>query len=114
MNQIPQSLIESGAIITMPDGYRALVADAQFNGHLLWWFEVFGEEHILEATTLVQNGTWLHAVNKSGAVATIGEMEGWDDSTIWDAWKKFLDTDEGRATAASIADLKSQAAKAKE
>ena len=114
MNEIPQSLLKEGAILTMPDGYRALLADAQFNGHLLWWFEAFGREHILEATTLLIDEPWIRIANGSETIATIGPNEGWDDAEIWTAWTKFLDTDEGRATAASIAALKSQAATAKE
>lgn len=82
--------------------------------HLLWWFEAFGREHILEATGLSQDGSWVYVGHGPDIIATIGSNEGWDDAEIWTEWTKFLDTYEGRATAASIAELKSQAATAKE
>lgn len=107
-------LIKSGAILTMPDGYRVILADAMFNGFLIWWFEAFGREHILQADSVQQSGPWRQIHSGQTIVATIGPLEGEDDAAVWRAWNDSLRTVEGRHIAASIAELKAQAANARE
>jgi len=80
-------LIRSGAILTMADGYRVILADAGWGHGLLWWYEAFGREHLLECSIVQDDGTWLRFFRDGRLLATIGELEGVEDRAIFDAWQ---------------------------
>lgn len=110
-----EALMKTGAILTMPhDGYRVVLANIHYNGYMLWFYEAFGREHLLQVDGMQPSGPWRQMLRGETIVATIGPMEGDDDSKIWHAWNEFLQTTEGLHVAASIAEMKSQAAGARE
>lgn len=104
-------LVASGAILTMPDGYRAIVADAIYSdtGTMLWWCEIFGREHFLEGNVkLTPDYNWLRFEGDENS-AIVGDLEGTEDQEAWARWQEFLQTDEGRAAAEAIARMKDAA-----
>lgn len=110
-----EPLMKTGAILTMPqDGYRVILADFQYNGFMLWWHEAFGRDHILQVDGMQHSGPWRQMMSGQTIVATVGPLEGEEDAAEWRAWKEFLQTEEGRHVAASIAEQKAQSASAME
>lgn len=106
MKPLSELLIPDGAILTTPDGYRTVLADIAWQGNTLWWYEAFGGEHILEADRVDGDGYWTSVYSGPTRVALIGGSEGGEDTAVWKAWQEHLNTDEGRAAAPAIAQMK--------
>jgi hypothetical protein len=103
-------LVAAGSVLTMPDGYRAILADAAVSGRELWWFETYGREHFVTFDSAKEADGWLQFYRGGERVASVGALEGADDEAAWIGWKDFLQTDEGRAAARAIAEMKTDAA----
>lgn len=104
------NLLVPGSIISMPDGYRAVLADAAIIGRELWWHEAFGREHFITFDSLTEADGWLHVLRDGDLVAAVGGREGADDDRTWSTWEDFLKTAEGQSAAQAIADMKTAAA----
>ena len=97
-----------------------LIADATFLApHCLWYFLAFGtsnkDEHHLEFHRLDDDGLYLNFYGADGSIlATIAPVEFREHREALAAWLALLATVDGRHIATSIAELKSQAATARE
>lgn len=108
-------LMKTGGILTTPADYRVVLADVSYNGRMLWWHEAFGREHLLQVDGMQHSGPWRQMMSGQTIVATIGPLEGKEDEAVWRAWNDYLQTTpQGLHVAASIAELKAQAATARE
>lgn len=105
-----EEYLSQGAAIFLPDGYAAIVADALSNGPLLWWHEVFGAEHFLTIDACLEIDGYVRCFRDSKLVAAITTVDNApeieDAAGIWARWQEFLKTDEGRAAATAIAEMK--------
>ncbi len=104
MKHLP--IISPGALLTMPDGYRVVLADAAISGRQLWWHEAFGREHFVSFDSFAEVNGWLQFLRGNELVAVVGEREGGDDDWRWTEWLSFLKTDEGACWARSIEEMK--------
>ncbi len=102
-------LVKEGAVLSMPDGYRAVLVDAVFVGRVLWFHEAFGREHMITADEMRPINSWLTYWSGGERVASIGSLEGEDDTEILRAWREHLATPTGAGAAEAITEMRSAA-----
>jgi len=111
IQRLPE-LLKSACLLTMPDGYAAVLADAaDLPGPRLWFFEAFGEnnqhEHAISFDRAEDTGYWINLWRGRSLVASLGPASDEKEAAaVWEAWRSFLETSDGRYAAHSIADMK--------
>lgn len=100
-------LLTAGAVLTMPDGYRVILADAAIlpDGQL-WFYGAFDREHFVEFDKIEDDGTYLHFRSGLLTAATVGPLEGEEDEAALAEWRGHLAAPENHVLELSISAMR--------
>jgi hypothetical protein len=79
-------LVANGAVLSTPDEYRAVLAAADFAGNILWFQELSGNEHRLEADEMRADYGWLRFSVNGVECAIIRPISGGESAKAWENW----------------------------